>query len=76
MNHISGAPHAGMAGEAGTSRLLALNTEALGFVARDKAEHLARQWLSGVPWVAHEGHWAVARSLALEIALITPSLTG
>ena len=77
MNHISGAACAGTESEEGISaRLLALNTEALSFVPRDKAEHLARQWLSGVPWIVHDGHWAFARSLALEVALITPSLTG
>ena len=44
MNHISGATHADMAREGGISAsLLALNTEALNFVPRDKAEALARQ---------------------------------
>ena len=74
MNHISGA---GMAGQDGIAdRLLALNAEALAFVARDKAENMARQWLFGVPWIVHEGHWILARSLALEVALITSSITG
>jgi hypothetical protein len=74
MNHISSA---GMAGQDGRSaRLLALNAEALAFIARDKAENMARQWLSGVPWIVHEGHWIIARSLALEVALITSSITG
>jgi hypothetical protein len=77
MNHISGATHAGLAeGNGIPGRLLALNTEALAFVARDKAEKQARQWLSGVPWIVHDGHWAIARSLALEVALIAPSLMG
>jgi hypothetical protein len=77
MNHISGAAHDEMTGAAGISGSLhALNTEALSFVPRDKAETLARQWLSGVPWIVHDGHWTIARLLALEVALITSSLTG
>ena len=77
MNHISSTTHDGMAGAVGISASLpALNTEALNFVPRDKAETLARQWLSGVPWIVHDGHWTIARSLALEVALITSSVTG
>jgi hypothetical protein len=77
MNHFSGAARAGLAEANGVcARLMALNTEALAFVARDKVEKQARQWLSGVPWIVHDGHWAIARSLALEVALIAPSLMG
>jgi uncharacterized protein DUF2786 len=77
MNRGSAAARIGTAGEdAISARLPAMNTEALAFVARDKVEHQARQWLSGVPWIVHEGHWSFARSLAVELALITPSLSG
>ncbi len=74
MNHITAAAHASE--DAIARRLLALNTEAISFVARDKVENQARQWLSGVHWLVHDGHWTAARSLALELALITPSLMG
>jgi hypothetical protein len=77
VNHISGAEHGGRAEEHGIfARLLASNAEAAEFVAPDKIEHQARRWLSGVPWIVHDGHWAVAHSLALELALITPSMMG
>jgi hypothetical protein len=59
-----------------SDRLLALSIEVLSFVANDKIERQARQWLSGVPWIVHDGHWTAARSMALELALITPSLLG
>jgi hypothetical protein len=68
--------HGIIGGDAIAARLPALNAEALAFVARDKVEHQARNWLSGVPWIVHDGHWVFARSLALELALITPSFTG
>ncbi|MGA3000549.1 MAG: DUF2786 domain-containing protein [Acetobacteraceae bacterium] len=77
MNRGNAAVGLGTAGaDAISARLPALNDEALAFVARDKAEHQARTWLSGVLWIVHDGHLAFARSLALELALITPSMSG
>ncbi|HEX3995193.1 MAG TPA: DUF2786 domain-containing protein [Acetobacteraceae bacterium] len=76
MNRASAAVRLGPAGDEVFARLPALNDAALAFVARDKAEHQARTWLSNVPWIVHDGHWGFARSLALELALITPSLSG
>jgi Protein of unknown function (DUF2786) len=57
-------------------RLAALSTEALAFVARDKAEATARQWLGGDPLTPQTQQWQVARSLALELALCVPSIMG
>jgi hypothetical protein len=74
MNHVNTASWATRDGL--NDHLLALSIEALSFVAPDKIDNQSRQWLSGVPWVAHEGHWTVARSLAVELALITPSMQG
>src|SRR5580704_13645507 len=77
MNRMNAAERLGPTGDdAISARLPALNDAALAFVARDKAEHQARTWLSGVPWIVHDGHWGFARSLALELALITPSPSG
>lgn len=77
MNRASAAIRPGTAEkDAIAARLPALNAEALAFVARDRVEHQARSWLSGVPWIVHDGHWDFARSLAMELALITPSLSG
>jgi hypothetical protein len=58
------------------SRLSALSNEALAFVALDRAEAMARQWLGGHPSSAHASLWPVARSLALELALSVPSVMG
>jgi hypothetical protein len=58
------------------NRLSALSTEALAFVALDRVEALARQWLGGDPSSAHAQLWPVARSLAFELALSVPSVTG
>lgn len=57
-------------------KLLALTTEALAFVSRDRAECMARQWLAGVQLSNRNEQWALARSLALELALSVPSLKG
>lgn len=57
-------------------RLSGLSTEALAFVARDKADAMARQWLGGTPASADIPEWIVARSLALELALSMPSMMG
>jgi len=57
-------------------RLAALSTEALAFVARDKADAMARQWLGGTQSVVQAPLWPVAQSLALELALSVPSIMG
>src|SRR6202521_3487171 len=57
-------------------RLLALTTEALAFVSRDRAEGMARQWLAGVPLSIGNEQSVLAKSLALELALSVPSLKG
>src|SRR5689334_23139926 len=57
-------------------RLSALSTEALAFVARDKADAMACQWLGGTLSAAQAPQWPIAQSLALELALSVPSFTG
>ncbi len=74
MNHINAGVRTKLAEL--SDILLALSLEVLSFVPSDKIENQARQWLSGVPWIVHEGHWTAARSMAVELALITPSLLG
>jgi len=50
MNHTNGGVRAsGANAPVFPERLLALTTEALAFVSRDRAEGVARQWLAGVP---------------------------
>ena len=71
MNHMTSTTNKDLA-----ARLVSLTEEAWAFVAHDKVENLARQFLSGVPWIVHGGHWEVARFLAREIASMTPSLLG
>ena len=57
-------------------RLLALTTEALAVVSRDRAEGMARQWLAGGYFSNSNEQAVLARSLALELALSVPSLKG
>ncbi|MGD0106272.1 MAG: DUF2786 domain-containing protein [Rhodopila sp.] len=57
-------------------RLSALSAEALAFVAPDKAEAMARQWIGGESSSAESPQWLAARSLALELALSVPSIMG
>jgi hypothetical protein len=77
MNHISGTAYRGTSDEdAYSERLLELTIEATSFVAKDKVEGQIRQWLASVPWIVHDGHREFARALALELALISPSLMG
>lgn len=57
-------------------RLLALSNEAAAFVARDKAEATARQWLTGIPVPDQHPLRMLARTLARELALTTPSMMG
>lgn len=57
-------------------RLSALGAEALAFVARDKADAMARSWLGGTLPAVQATQWPVARSLALELALSVPSTMG
>ena len=77
MNHANGGVRAGGANAPVVrDRLLALTTEALAFVSRDRAEGMARQWLAGVPFSNSNEQSVLARSLALELALSVPSLKG
>ena len=57
-------------------RLSAVAAEALAFVARDKADAVARSWLGGTLAAAQAPQWQVAHSLAMELALSEPSLMG
>jgi len=57
-------------------RLSALSAEALAFVARDKANAMARQWLGGTLSAVQAPQWPVAQSLAMELALSVPSVMG
>ena len=77
MNHANGGIRAsGADALVIPDRLLALTTEALAFVSRDRAEGMARQWLAGVPLSNSNDQSVLARSLALELALSVPSLKG
>ena len=77
MNHANGGVRASGANAPVVSdRLLALTTEALEFVSRDRAEGMARQWLAGVPLSNSNEQSVLARSLALELVLSVPSLKG
>ena len=77
MNHANGGVRAsGANAPVVPDRLLALTTEALAFVSRDRAEGMARQWLAGVTLSNSNGQSVLARSLALELALSVPSLKG
>lgn len=59
-----------------STRFVALTEEAWAFVAHDKVENLARQFLSVVPSIVQSGQWEVALFLAREIAFMTPSQQG
>jgi hypothetical protein len=77
MNHANGGVRAtGANAPVVPDKLLALTTEALAFVSRDRAERMARQWLAGVPLSNSSEQSVLARSLALELALSMPSLKG
>lgn len=77
MKHVDGGRCAAKATAQGIAdKLLALTTEALAFVSRDRAEGMARQWLAGIHPSHSDEQAALARSLALELALSVPSLSG
>jgi hypothetical protein len=70
MNHVNGGVRAsGAIAPVVPDELLALTTEALAFVSRDRAEGMARQGLAGVPLSNSNEQSVLARSLALELAL-------
>lgn len=56
MSHANGSAMAtGVNAQEVPDRLLALTTEALAFISRERAEGMARQWLAGVPiWNSSE----------------------
>ena len=77
MTHVDGGFCAGEASAQGiANKLSALTTEALAFVSRDRAEGMVRQWLAGGHLSNKDEQSALARSLALELALSVPSLSG
>ena len=77
MNHANGGAAAtGANAQEVPDKLLALTTEALAFISRERAEGMARQWLAGVPLSNSNEQSVLARSLALELALSVPSLKG
>ena len=77
MNHANGGVRvSGANAPVVPDRLLALTTEALAFVSRDRAEGMARRWLAGVPLSNSNEQSVLARSLALELALSVPSVKG
>ena len=77
MNHANGgAAASGANAQEVPDNLLALTTEALAFISRERAEGMARQWLAGVPLSNSNEQSVLARSLALELALSVPSLKG
>ena len=57
-------------------RLPALGAEALTFLARDRADAMAREWLGGTLSAVQSPQWRLAQSLALELALSLPSTMG
>jgi hypothetical protein len=58
------------------ARLAAISAEALSFVARDKGDTMAPQWLGGTLSAVQAQQWPVAQSLAMELALSVPSMMG
>src|ERR1700681_3530946 len=77
MNHANGGAAAtGTNAQQIPDKMLALTTEALAFISRERAEGMARQWLAGVALSNGSEQSVLARSLALELALSVPSLKG
>jgi len=77
MNHANGGVRVrGANAPVVPDRLLALTTEALAFVSRDRAEGMARRWLAGVPLSNSNEQSVLARSLALELAGLKPPSFG
>jgi hypothetical protein len=65
MNRANGGIRAGGANAPVVpDRLLALTTEALAFVSRDRAESMARQWLAGAPFSNSNEQSVLERSTA------------
>lgn len=73
MNHFSNAPPdpAVVA-----CRLKPMTVEALPFVAQGKALQLVQQWLSNVPPAVARDRLNLAQSLAMDLALVLPSMLG
>lgn len=57
-------------------RLRALNAEAQSFIPPGRPDQLVRQWLERPRLPGADRAWDRARDLAMELALITPSLLG
>ncbi len=57
-------------------RLRALNAEARSFIPPGRPDQLVRQWLERPRLPGADRAWDRARELAVELALITPSLLG
>ena len=77
MNQIKAASRSTAASQQALSdSLLSLSGQALSFVSRDKVDAMARQWLAGVPWRVTDQHRMFAAVLALEVVILTPSITG
>jgi len=53
-----------------------MSAEAMKFVALPKVDQTIRQWLSGVRFQIELTHFAFARVLALDVAMMTPSSMG
>jgi hypothetical protein len=53
-----------------------MSAEAMKFVALPKIDQTIRQWLSGVRFQIELTHFAFAKLLALDVALMTPSSMG
>jgi len=58
------------------ARLRALNTEAQAFIPRDKVDQLTRQWRERPRMTGDDPDWDMARDLAIELTLVSPSLLG
>jgi len=57
-------------------RLRALNTEAQAFIPPGRPDQLVRQWLGRSRLAGDDRAWNRARDLAVDLALITPSMLG
>ncbi len=77
MTNFAGAPDIAAIGtEASIGRLMPMSAEAMKFVALPKIDQTVRQWLSGVRFPVEPSHVAIAKMLALDVALMTPSMLG
>ncbi len=77
MTNFAGTPDIPAIGtEVSIGRLMPMSAEAMKFIALPKIDQTIRQWLSGVRFQVETAHVAFAKLLALDVALMTPSMQG